>query len=172
MEKINRLLVEYYEGNTTEEQEELLKDYFKTADVPDHLQKEKEVFLSLCSDVDEAIEVPVRLEKTLSLLIDEKAKEEQLFFHRNRTRYNWYWVGSIAATLLLLVSVGYGVTSFGEDYEAPQDTFSDPVAAYQVLQATLIEVSANLNEGVNEVQKTQQDLWKVTQEVRLEIQKK
>ena len=47
----------------------------------------------------------------------------------------------------------------------PQDTFSDPEAAYKALQATLIEVSANLNKGIEQI-----DVTKVNQEVRKEIQ--
>lgn len=48
----------------------------------------------------------------------------------------------------------------------PQDTFSDPEEAYQVLQATLIEVSTNLNQGIAQVKETQMDMKKVNQEVK------
>ena len=34
----------FYEGNTTESQEEALRDYFRTTEVPEHLQKDKESF--------------------------------------------------------------------------------------------------------------------------------
>lgn len=47
VEEIERLLAEFYEGNTTESQEEALRDYFRTTEVPEHLQKDKEIFLSL-----------------------------------------------------------------------------------------------------------------------------
>ena len=47
VEEIERLLTEFYEGNTTESQEEALRDYFRTTEVPEHLQKDKEIFLSL-----------------------------------------------------------------------------------------------------------------------------
>ena len=43
----------------------------------------------------------------------------------------------------------------------PQDTFSDPEEAYQVLQATLIEVSTNLNQGIAQVKETQMDMKKL-----------
>lgn len=51
-----------------------------------------------------------------------------------------------------------------------QDTFSDPEAAYKALQATLIEVSANLNKGIEQIEETRIDVTKVNQEVRKEIQ--
>ena len=52
----------------------------------------------------------------------------------------------------------------------PQDTFSDPEAAYKAWQATLIEVSANLNKGIEQIEETRIDVTKVNQEVRKEIQ--
>ena len=34
------------------------------------------------------------------------AEEEQRFFHRNKAKRNWRWIGGIAATILVLVGVG------------------------------------------------------------------
>lgn len=47
VEEIERLLTEFYEGNTTESQEEALRDYFRTTEVPEHLQRIKKFFLAL-----------------------------------------------------------------------------------------------------------------------------
>lgn len=47
VEEIERLLAEFYEGNTTESQEEALRDYFRTTEVPEHLQRIKKFFLAL-----------------------------------------------------------------------------------------------------------------------------
>ena len=46
-----------------------------------------------------------------------------------------------------------------------------PEEAYQVLQATLIEVSTNLNQGIAQVKETQMDMKKVNQEVKKEMQR-
>ena len=35
VEEIERLLAEFYEGNTTESQEKMLKEYFSAEDVPE-----------------------------------------------------------------------------------------------------------------------------------------
>jgi hypothetical protein len=40
-----------------------------------------------------------------------------------------------------------------------------------MLQATLLEISANLNYGLNEVKESQIDMRKIHQEVRNEIKK-
>lgn len=47
VEEIERLLAEFYEGNTNENQEEKLKKYFETQNVPEHLEKDKRLFLLL-----------------------------------------------------------------------------------------------------------------------------
>ena len=49
-----------------------LRDYFRTTEVPEYLQKDKEIFLSLYQDADRDVEVPEGLGDKLSLLIDEK----------------------------------------------------------------------------------------------------
>ena len=173
VEEIERLLAEFYEGTTTESQEETLRDYFRTTEVPEQLQKEKEVFLSLHQSADMDVQIPAGMENRLSLLIDEKAEEEQRFFRPNKSKRNWRWIGGIAATLLLIISLGYGVDKLGKDVcpPTPQDTFTDPEEAYRVLQATLIEISANLNNGLDEVNETQSDMRKIHQEVRNEIKR-
>ena len=172
-EELERLLAEFYEGNTTESQEEALRDYFRTTEVPEHLQKDKEIFLSLNQGADRDVEVPAGLGDKLSRLIDEKAEEEQRFFRPNKSRRNWRWIGSVAATILVIIGIGYGVENLGKDVcpPTPQDTFSDPEEAYQVLQATLIEVSTNLNQGIAQVKETQMDMKKVNQEVKKEMQR-
>ena len=43
VEEIERLLAEFYEGNTNEQEEELLKEAFRTEEVPEHLQKDKKL---------------------------------------------------------------------------------------------------------------------------------
>ena len=118
-------------------------------------------------------EVPAGLGDKLSLLIDEKAEEEQRFFRPNNAKRNWRWIGGIAATVLLLIGIGYGVDRLGNDVcpPTPQDTFSDPEEAYRVLQATLLEVSTNLNQGIAQIKETQVDMKKVNQEVKKEIQR-
>ena len=164
VEEIERLLAEFYEGNTNEQEEELLKEAFRTEEVPEHLQKDKKLFLSFFPG--EVVDnVPAGLEDKLSRMIDEKAEEEQRFFHRNKAKRNWRWIGGIAATILVLVGAGYGITNMGEDMRppTPQDTFSDPEAAYKALQATLIEVSANLNKGIEQIEETRIDVTKVNE---------
>lgn len=114
VEEIERLLAEFYEGNTTESQEEALRDYFRTTEVPEHLQRIKKFFFSLNQGADRDVEVPAGLGDKLSRLIDEKAEEEQRFFRPNKSRRNWRWIGSVAATILVIIGIGYGVENLGK----------------------------------------------------------
>lgn len=173
VEEIERLLADFYEGNTDEQEEERLKEAFRTEEVPEHLLADKKLFLGLLDQEMNVENAPAGLESKLSRLIDEKAEEEQLFFRRNKVKRNWCWAGGIAATILLLTGIGYAVSSIGEGIRppTPQDTFSDPEAAYKALQATLIEVSTNLNKGIEQVEATQLDVSMVNLEIRNEIQR-
>ncbi|WP_294591866.1 hypothetical protein [uncultured Bacteroides sp.] len=172
VEEIERLLAKFYEGNASELEEEVLKEAFRTEEVPGHLQRDKRLFLSFFSQEADMENVPAGLEDKLNRMIDEKADEEQRFFRRNKTKRNWYWVGGIAATLLLLIGIGYG-TVYQKDMcqPTPQDTFSNPEDAYKALQATLIEVSTNLNKGIEQVEATRLDVTKVNQEIENEIKR-
>lgn len=169
IEEIEKLLVEFYEGSTTESQEETLRHYFETYEVPEHLQREKELFLSLRQN--EYVEVPTGLEDKLVRMIDEKEEETRHFFHRNRTQRNWRWVGGVAASLLLLFGVGYGISNYQSNrLESPRDTFNNPQDAYKVLQATLLEVSADLNSGIEQIRDSRQEIKKIHREIKKEFQ--
>lgn len=169
IEEIEKLLDEFYEGNTTEKQEEALRYYFETQEVPEHLRNEKELFLSFRQD--DCVEVPAGLEDKLNRMINEKEEEARRFFRRNKSQRNWRWVGGIAASLLLLFGIGYGISNYQSNHmEQPQDTFSNPQDAYKVLQATLIEVSADLNSGINQVKDSRREIKKIHKEIKKEIQ--
>ena len=173
VEEFEKLLAGFYEGNTDEQEEELLKEAFRTDEVPGHLLTDKRLFQSLLEQEVNVENAPAGLESKLSRLIDEKAAEEQMFFHRNKVKRNWHWIGGIAATVLLLIGIGYAIPNIGEDKCPPalQDTFSDPEAAYRALQATLIEVSTHLNKGIEQIEATRLDVLTVNREIRNEIQR-
>lgn len=173
VEEIERLLAEFYEGNTTEAQEEVLKEYFRHGEVPPRLHKDKQIFLSLFASPSAIDTIPEALEEKLSRLIDDKAEEEQRFFLPNKSRRNWRWIGGIAATVFLLLGIGFSIGNLGQNMRppTPKDTFSDPHIAYEVLQATLMEVSVNLNKGIEQVAETQEDVTKINKEVIKEFKR-
>ena len=110
--EIEQLLVRYYDGETNEAEEKELKKFFAQEDIPAHLLAEKKLFAQLASQPEP--ETPEGLESKLSGLIDEwDTRERRTMKIKKRTRIiRLQWMGSIAASLLLLFSVGMYPVSY------------------------------------------------------------
>ena len=130
---IEALLEHYYDAQTSEAEEQRLKDFFLHEEVPVHLQAEKEMFLQL-----QATDVPEGLEERLSQSIDRWGKK-----HRT---LRLQWIGSIAASLLLLFGAGWYLQ------EPPRkDTCATPEEAYAEAQRALVMFSTALNKGMKQM---------------------
>lgn len=130
---IEALLERYYDAQTSEAEEQRLKDFFLHEEVPAHLQTEKEMFLQL-----QATDVPEGLEERLSQSIDRWDKK-----HRT---LRLQWIGSIAASLLLLFGAGWYLQ------EPPRkDTCATPEEAYAEAQKALVMFSTALNKGMKQM---------------------
>ena len=130
---IEALLERYYDAQTSEAEEQRLKDFFLHEEVPAHLQAEKEMFLQL-----QVAAVPEGLEERLSQSIDRWGKK-----HRT---LRLQWIGSIAASLLLLFGAGWYLQ------EPPRkDTCATPEEAYAEAQKALVMFSTALNKGMKQM---------------------
>ena len=70
--QIEKLLERFYNAETSEAEEQMLKDFFLNEEVPPHLQAEKEIFVQLYTS-----DIPYGMEKRLGKLIDEWEVSEQ-----------------------------------------------------------------------------------------------
>ena len=131
---IETLLERYYDAQTSEAEERMLKDFFLHEEVPTHLQAEKEMFLQL-----QASKVPEGLEERLSQSIDRWGKK-----HRT---LRLQWIGSIAASLLLLFGAGW----YLQDDTSRKDTCATPEEAYAEAQKALVMFSTALNKGMKQM---------------------
>ena len=130
---IEALLERYYDAQTSEAEEQRLKDFFLHEEVPAHLQAEKEMFLQL-----QATDVPEGLEERLSQSIDRWGKKYRTL--------RLQWIGSIAASLLLLFGAGWYLQ------EPPRkDTCATPEEAYMEAQKALVLFSTALNKGMKQM---------------------
>ena len=104
--EIERLLARYYDGETSETEEKELKHFFTEEDVPAHLLAEKEIFMQLAAQP--APEIPEELESRLSRKIDQwdTGEKRTLKIKKHTRTLRLQWIGSIAASLLILLSVG------------------------------------------------------------------
>ena len=111
VDEMERLLAAYYEGTTDEHEENRLKEALRTEDVPEHLESDRRLLAALEEESPQEIPVPEGLEEKLSRLIDRKDEELPHFLRPNRTRRNWRWAAGVAATFLVLMGIGWGVTT-------------------------------------------------------------
>ena len=130
---IEALLERYYDAQTSEAEEQRLKDFFLHEEVPAHLQAEKEMFLQLQTSA-----VPEGLEERLSQSIDRWGKK-----HRT---LRLQWIGSIAASLLLLFGAGWYLQK-----PPRKDTCATPEEAYAEAQKALVMFSTALNKGMRQM---------------------
>ena len=130
---IEALLERYYDAQTSETEERMLKDFFLHEEEPAHLLAEKEMFLQL-----QASAVPEGMEERLSQSIAR--------WDKKRRTLRLQWIGSIAASLLVLFGAGWYLQE-----PTRKDTCSTPEEAYAEAQRALVMLSTALNKGLKQM---------------------
>lgn len=165
VDRINQLLERYYNAETTEAEEKELKRFFTEEEVPAHLQAEKKMFLQLQASMNEE-PIPEGLEERLSKAIDTWETQEQrtLKIQQGTRIRHLQWIGSIAASILIVVSFGWYLY---EPIPARKDTCATPEEAYVEAQKALAQFSLALNKGMKQMG----TLHETTERVEKNIQK-
>lgn len=131
-EEIEILLNRYYEGTSTPEEEEVLKRFFASPDVPEGYEAEKAIFSYFNTAVPEP---SADFAHRISNGIDDDRKR--------RMRKIIYSVSAAAAMIILLISLLFVIDSQNET----KDTFDDPQIAYAETMKILYGISIQLNKG-------------------------
>ncbi len=148
----NSLLEKYWEGETSLEEEKMLRVYFNSTDVAPDLILYKPFFLYQ----------KVEQEKTLSDNFEQEllAKielEEKPIVKINRKQNVTYYLYRIAAALALLFGVWFlfkpVVIETEQIAAVDEDTFDDPEEAFNELKSALLLVSRNFEKGKSESMK-------------------
>lgn len=153
--EIKMLTEKYFEGLTSIEEEHLLRDYFLGDNVDASLMDDREFFKTLNgmgAMPEDDKETESRLRDRLSRQIDGWNTVEKTSMRAAR-RIDLRWLGGIAASMLLMVSLGLYLNNRQEE-ESPitmQDTFSDPRDAAAETQRALMKFSASLNKGLDKI---------------------
>ena len=153
----------YYNAQTSEAEEQRLREYFIHEETPPHLQKEKEMFLQL-----QAVQVPEGLEERLSKQIDQWAIQER-FIPKSTQRRTLQWIGSIAASLLILFGMGWYFNDAQPSYR--QDTCATPEEAYVHTEKALMMFAQALNKGVKQMEAIQESTDKVERNIQKQLNK-
>lgn len=168
--EIEKLLARYYDGETDETEEKELKRFFAEEDVPPHLRAEKEIFMQLAAHPDP--EIPESLERKLSCKIDEwDTRERRALKAKKHTRViRLQWIGSIAASLIILLSVGWYLHG-NYSVSTPQDTCATPEEAYAQAQKALVMLSNSLNKGMEKVEAVQETTEKIQENINEQLKR-
>lgn len=145
-EEIKRLLDQYYDGMTTEEEENTLRIYFNSKDIDANLKEERFFFTALQSS---EYPTPAGMEERLSRQISQWNTLEVT--NRRAIRHiNLRWVVGIAASLLLLFAAGAIVYQNENKFpETEQDTYTNAKDAYAETSKALMKFSKTLNKGID-----------------------
>ncbi|HKK41552.1 MAG TPA: hypothetical protein VJ963_04020 [Bacteroidales bacterium] len=138
-EELDKLLAKFYNGETTEAEEELLRFYFTTGDVPPGYETESDVF----SFYNNALDVPEPsgdFEKRILEGIDRAQGRERKGSYRRQVIT---FLSAAAAAVLFVISF----FMLNRSVE-PRDTYTDPKIAYNETMKILMSVSTQLNNGV------------------------
>jgi hypothetical protein len=136
-EELKRLIERYYNGDSTEEEEDVLRNYFRQADIPEGYEAEKEIF-SFYTESADYIDPSQDFEVRILAGVDSSERKKGL---KRIKRY--LPLMSAAAGLLILVGSYF---FFVNKTESP-DTFKDPRIAYAETIKILRDVSVKLNRG-------------------------
>ena len=153
---IEKLLERYYNAETSELEEQELKDFFRYEEVPPHLLAEKEMFLQF-----QISDTPKGMEERLGNLIDQWELSEQKT-QKKRRIFHLQWIGSIAASLLLVI----GISLYQQEPQR-EDTCATPEEAYAHAEKALILFSETLNKGLRPIE----EMRKTNQSIRKQINK-
>ncbi len=134
-EEISRLLIKYFEAETTLGEEKLLEEFFRQEEVPAEWEPYRVWFVK--PGREEASAAVHSFNRETMALIGRNEKQRRLRTWRVS-------VLSIAASLILVMG-----TLFIIRQQRPwHDSFDDPEAAYACAQTTLLYVSEKYNQGM------------------------
>jgi hypothetical protein len=139
--KIKQLLEKYYEGITSIEEDQVLKDYFQNQSVPSELETDKELFTYTSLEA-KTLPIGSQLEQKLIKWIDNQESDEKKI-----RRLSWgYRISGIVATAAVVL-ICY-LTIFKPKKEIMfKDTYDNPQVAYAEAKKALLYISKQLNKG-------------------------
>jgi len=141
--EIEHLLNKYLEGETTLQEEALLKEYFDRDDLPEHQPEIVDMFRYFASAQRQEAP-PFDVNAELNGLVDRQWKKQ--------TRYRFAplarWVAGTAAVL----AISFGLFQFLNKPETQlKDTYNDPNLAYLQAKEVLLLVSNTMNRNTSKL---------------------
>ena len=145
---IEQLLERYWQCETSLEEEEILRAFFRQGDVPARLLRFKDLF------VYEQTQKDVKLDEDFDAKILAKIEKPVVKAHRLTLVNRFMPLFKAAAVVAVMLSLGtVAQHSFSSDdnldynYESYKDTYNDPQVAYKQISSALMMVSEGINKS-------------------------
>jgi len=141
LREIRQILQKYFEGTSSEQEEQLLTDYFNSPAIDPELKEYQRFFAGLGE-----LSGETRNEMLEEEIMDYILEKE----YREKTHYRWLWqtVSGVAAALLIAL-LAVNLYSGGNQWK---DTYSDPDQAYAEAATTLQLVAGYYQKGMEGLQ--------------------
>ena len=136
---IEKILVKYFEGETSLAEERKLREYFRQEDIPDHLVELREQFDLF--EKEGSIELPDSFDEEL---FEEIKKQER--GRKISRRNNIYYISGVAATILILITVFFRFDPF---LSSRQGNNAEAELAFTQASNILYFVSDKFNKGAD-----------------------
>ena len=152
IKEIQKLLEKFYEGQSSPEEETILRTFFLNKEVPVGLEPDRLYFETMETGKRES-----RPEESQSsdILQAIKVSEPDLLESDSKIARFYPWISAAAGLVLVLG------TYFFLSHQQPKDTYNDPQLAYMEAKKVLYYVSSTLNNGTRHldvIQKTNQKI--------------
>ena len=157
---IRILLRRYYDGETSGEEERLIKEFFLKNDVPEDLQADRLMFAELAGGADP--EIPSGLDQRISSAIDGRARKHRTL----RMRI----FGGIAAMLCIILGLNAYITRY-DDAITAKDTCRSPEEAAVQTERALMAFSKALKKGESSIDRAEQTTDKANKIIMEQLKK-
>ncbi len=137
--KIEKLLQNYFNGESTTEEEKVLENYFRSAFVDEKFKEYTEFFCGLSELSNVSADLNIE-EEIMDFILESENKD--------KLKYRWLWqtVTGIAASVIIVLG---GFLFYQQQQRPFEDTFKNPEEAYAYARQTLQFVSGKYNKGIS-----------------------
>ncbi len=125
--RIEQLLDAYFEAKTTLDEEKVLRDYFKSGDVEDHLRVYQSLFIGLGNAKNEVLE-----------------KELQLPQQKGITTNWWYGIAATVAVMFVVAGTLFSDPGLSQEEQ-------EALAALNKSKEAMMMLSESFNKGTEEL---------------------
>lgn len=165
LKKIRALLEKYYNGDSTLEEESLLRNYFLSDSVDQEFAADKDIFLYQNQETQHNEDIP-----DISDELWHELQNNPTHKTKSNNKIGYFYL-RIAASIIIIIGSFFLIKNqvFNKNTEMQfTDTYDNPELAYQQAKETLLYVSAMLNAGkdhlepIKKIEEGTQPLSKLT----------